>query len=256
MSVIDKFRLEGKVAFITGGSKGLGKAMAEAIAEAGANVAISSRHPEECAEAAGEIRDRTGKEILPLKTDVKVPVEIEKAVKECLEKFGKIDILITSAGINKRYAAEEFPEEDFREIIEVNLMGTWNACKIVGKHMLQRKYGRILTLGSMLSVVSIPQRSAYTASKGGVLQLTRTLALEWAEHNITVNCICPGPFHTAINEQIFRNPEIRKFFLDNIPLGRFGKLEEIGALAVFLASDACPYITGASIFIDGGWTLK
>ncbi len=255
MSVIDRFRINGKVAFITGGSRGLGKAMAESIADAGANVAISSRHLEDCVKTAEEISNKTGKEILPLKIDVKNAFEIEEGVKKTIKKFGKIDILITSAGINYRYPAEEFPEEKFREVMEINFFGTQRTCQIVGREMIKRKYGRIITIGSMLSLVSIPGRTAYTSSKAGVLQFTRTIALEWAKYNITANCVCPGPFDTEMNREIFKNPEIKKFFLDNVPLGRFGELEEIGSLAVFLSSDACPYITGDCILIDGGWTI-
>jgi NAD(P)-dependent dehydrogenase (short-subunit alcohol dehydrogenase family) len=242
LSIIDKFRLDGKVAFITGGSKGLGKAMALAMADAGANLVIVSRHRDE-----GQ---------MAIEADVRIGEQVEGAVSMALERFGKIDILVTSAGVNIRHPIEEFPEEEFRDVLDTNLFGTWICCKVVGRHMMERRYGRVITIGSILSVVSIPGRTAYAASKGGVLQLTRTLALEWAPYGITVNCICPGPFVTEMNEAIFRDPKVRDFFLSNIPLGRFGEMEEIGSLAIFLASDACPYMTGAAIFVDGGWTAR
>jgi len=254
MGILEKFKLDGKVAFITGGSRGLGKAMAEAIGQAGGNVVVVSRNVEECKKVAKEIEEKTGKKSLGMKVDVRNQKEIEEAVKKTIEEFGKIDILITSAGINIRKPAETFPFDEFSRIIDTNFYGTWHCCRIVGKYMIERRYGRIITIGSILSTVTLPERTAYSSSKGGVLQLTKTLAVEWAKYNITVNCICPGPFETAINEKIFKNPEIRKFFLERIPMGRFGKVEEVGALAVFLSSDACPYITGTAIYIDGGWT--
>jgi NAD(P)-dependent dehydrogenase (short-subunit alcohol dehydrogenase family) len=256
LSIIDKFRLDGKVAFITGGSKGLGKAMALAMADAGANLVIVSRHRDEGQMALEEISERTGAKGMAIEADVRIGEQVEGAVSMALERFGKIDILVTSAGVNIRHPIEEFPEEEFRDVLDTNLFGTWICCKVVGRHMMERRYGRVITIGSILSVVSIPGRTAYAASKGGVLQLTRTLALEWAPYGITVNCICPGPFVTEMNEAIFRDPKVRDFFLSNIPLGRFGEMEEIGSLALFLASDACPYMTGAAIFVDGGWTAR
>lgn len=256
MSIIDRFRLDGKVAFVTGGSKGLGKAMASAMADAGADIVLLSRHGEEVKKALDEISGRTGAKGIAVEADVRVYSQVEKAVDMALDGFGKIDILITSAGINIRHPIEDFPEEELRDVLDTNLIGTWFCCKAVGKHMMERRYGRVITIGSILSVVSIPGRTAYAMSKGGVLQLTRTLALEWAQYGITVNCICPGPFMTEMNEPIFRDPKVRDFFLSNIPLGRFGEMEEIGSLAVFLASDACPYMTGTAVFIDGGWTAR
>jgi NAD(P)-dependent dehydrogenase (short-subunit alcohol dehydrogenase family) len=250
------FRLDGKCAFVTGGSSGLGYAIAEAFAASGADVAIMSRRLNAVRTAAKKIKSSTKKNALAVAGDVRNEKDIKNAVKKIISRFGKIDILVTSAGINIRRPSADFPDKEFHEVLETNLFGTWLCCKIVGNYMIGRRYGRIITLGSMMSIISLPERAAYSASKAGVLQITRTLALEWAKYNITVNCICPGPFDTEINAQIFSNPAIRKFFLDNIPVGRFGIPEEVGALAVFLASDACPYMTGSPILVDGGWTAR
>jgi len=254
MSVLEKFSLKGKTAIITGGTSGLGKAMAEALAEAGADISIIGRRKELGLKVEKEISEKTGKKVIFINGDVRNIEDIKNFVKKTIDVFGKIDILINSAGINIRKNAEEVTDEEAREMFDTNFFGTFNTCKIVGKHMIERKYGRIINIGSMLSFVTIPGRSIYSSTKGAVLQLTKTLAVEWAKYNITVNCICPGVFNTPINEKILKDPEIKKFFLERIPAGRIGEPEEIGPLAVFLASDACPFLTGSAILIDGGWT--
>ncbi|MCS7180443.1 MAG: SDR family oxidoreductase [bacterium] len=189
-----------------------------------------------------------------IKGDVRKYKDIENFVERTIKEFGKIDILITSAGINIRKNAEEFTIEEAKDLFDTNFFGTWYTCKIVGKHMIEKKYGKIITVGSILSFVTIPGRSIYSSTKGAIIQLTKTLAVEWAKYNITVNCICPGVFNTEINEKILKDPDIKKSFIEKIPVGRIGEPEEIGPLAVFLASDACPFITGSTILIDGGWT--
>lgn len=252
--MLEKFSLNEKSALITGGTKGLGKAMAEALATAGAKISIVGRNDEEGQKVAEEIKKKTGKEIIFIKGDVRKSEDIKNFVRKTIEEFEKIDILITSAGINIRKNAEEITEDEYKDLFETNFFGTWLTCIEVGRHMIKRKYGRIITVGSMLSFVTIPGRSIYASTKGAIIQLTKTLAVEWAKYNILVNCICPGVFNTPINEKILKNEESRKFFIERIPLGRIGEPEEIGPLAVFLASDACSYMTGASIIIDGGWT--
>lgn len=252
--MLEKFSLDKKKAIITGGSKGLGKQMALSLSEAGAEVIIISRNSINGKKTAEEIEKRTGNNCIFLKCDVKKYKQVEKCVEKAIKKMGKIDILITSAGINFRHQAVDFPEDNFRDVIETNFFGTWYFCKLVGRHMVKRKYGKIITLGSILSSVTLPGRTAYSSSKGAVLQLTKTLAVEWAKYNITVNCLCPGPFETPMNEKIFKDRKVRKYFLERIPAKRFGKIEEIGDIAVFLSSDASSFITGSAIFIDGGWT--
>jgi|YelNatPaOPRAMG01_1025707.scaffolds.fasta_scaffold188816_1 NAD(P)-dependent dehydrogenase (short-subunit alcohol dehydrogenase family) len=254
MKVLKKFSLDGKTALITGGTKGLGKEMAKALADTGAEIAIIGRDENTGENAKNEIMKETGKRVIFIKGDVRKFEDIENFVEITLKELGKIDILITSAGINLRKNAEDFTIEEAKDVFDTNFFGTWYTCKIVGRHMIERKYGRIITIGSMLSFITIPGRSIYSSTKGAILQLTKTLAVEWAKYNITVNCICPGVFDTPINEKILKDPEIKKFFLEKIPAGRIGNPEEIGPLAVFLASDACPFITGSAILIDGGWT--
>ncbi|MCM8808941.1 MAG: glucose 1-dehydrogenase [Candidatus Omnitrophica bacterium] len=254
MKVLEKFSLKGKTALITGGTSGLGKEMAKSLLEAGAEVAIIGKDEEKGVKVKQELIEKTGQKTIYIKGDVRKSEDIENFVKLTIENFGKIDILITSAGINIRKNAEDLTIEEVRDLFDTNFFGTWYTCKIVGKHMIERRYGRIITIGSILSFVTIPGRSIYSSTKGAIIQLTKTLAVEWAKYNITVNCICPGVFNTPINEIIFKDPEIKKSFLEKIPVGRIGNPEEIGPLAVFLSSDACPFITGSAILIDGGWT--
>ncbi|HOK56278.1 MAG TPA: SDR family oxidoreductase [bacterium] len=254
MKILQKFSLEGKSALVTGGTKGLGKEMAKALAEAGAEVAIVGREEKAGEDTKKQIIEETSKKIIFIKGDVRKFEDIENFVRITIEEFGKIDILITSAGINIRKNTEDLTVEEAKEIFDTNFFGTWYTCKIVGKYMIERKYGKIVTIGSMLSFVTLPGRSLYSSTKGAIVQLTKTLAVEWAKYNITVNCICPGVFNTPINEKILKDPEIKKFFIEKTPAGRIANPEEIGPLAVFLASDACPFITGSTILIDGGWT--
>ncbi|MCM8784728.1 MAG: glucose 1-dehydrogenase [Candidatus Omnitrophica bacterium] len=251
---MEKFSLEGKSALVTGGTSGLGKEMAKSLLEAGAEVSIIGRDEEKGIKVKQELIKETGKKTIFIKGDVRKFGDIENFVRLTIEEFGKIDILITSAGINIRKNAEDFTIEETKDLFDTNFFGTWYTCKVVGKHMIDRMYGRIITVGSILSFVTIPGRSIYCSTKGAIIQLTKALAVEWAKYNITVNCICPGVFNTPINEIIFKDPEIKKTFLEKIPIGRIGQPEEIGPLAVFLSSDACPFITGSTILIDGGWT--
>jgi NAD(P)-dependent dehydrogenase (short-subunit alcohol dehydrogenase family) len=254
MNVLEKFSLKGKTAIITGGTSGLGKAMAESLANAGADISIIGRRKELGLQVEREISEKTGRKVLFINGDVRYIEDVKNFVKKVMEEFGKIDILINSAGINIRKNVEEMSEEEAKEVFETNFWGTWNTCKIVGKYMIEKKYGRIINIGSMLSFVTLPGRSIYASTKGAIVQLTRTLAIEWAKYNITVNCICPGVFDTPINEKILKDPEIKKFFLERIPIGRLGNPEELGPLAIFLSSDACPFLTGSAIIVDGGWT--
>jgi gluconate 5-dehydrogenase len=248
--------MHGKVAIVTGGSKGLGKAMAGALAEAGARVVVCSRDEEKVQAVAEELRATYGPACRGYRCDVTDPDEVEAVVTGTLHEFGQIDVLINNAGINLRGPIEELSLDTFRQVQETNVTGPWLACRAVASHMKARHYGRVINVGSTLSVVAIPDRTPYASSKGAVLQLTRALAIEWAPYNITVNAILPGPFGTEMNRRFLDDPEQYKAFSAQVPLGRWGELEEIGGLALFLASDASSFVTGAAITIDGGWTAR
>ncbi len=256
MNIWDRYRMDGKVALITGGSRGLGKQMGKALAEAGAGVVLCSRGREQVEAAAHELSETTGQRCRGRSCDVGDPEQVEALVAWTLEEYGQIDVLINSAGINIRRPIEDLSLEEFLQVQTTNVTGTWLTCRAVASHMKARRYGRVINVGSTLSIISIPERTPYAASKGAVLQLTRTLALEWAPYNITVNAIMPGPFATEMNQTLLQDPEKVEWFTSRVPLGRWGELEEIGGLALFLASDASSFVTGAGISIDGGWTAQ
>lgn len=254
MSILDRFRLDDRVAIITGGSRGLGRAMAGALGEAGARVVVTSRNAGRAEAVAQELQAAHGRPCRGYGSDVRDPDQVSALVADVLAEFGQIDVLINNAGINIRKPIEELSLEEFRQVQDTNLTGVWLMCREVSSHMKSRRYGRVINFGSILSVISMPGRTPYASSKGAVLQLTKTLALEWAPYGITANAILPGPFGTEMNRSLLDDPERYAAFVAQIPLGRWGEPEEIGGLALFLASDASSFVTGAGILIDGGWT--
>lgn len=256
-NALDLFRLENRRALVTGGAKGLGRVMAEALAEAGADVAITSRTLSECQQAADEISRSTGRRTAAVACDVTQKAEVERLAEDVEKQIGgPIDILVNNAGINIRGVAEELSEADWDAVIATNLKAPFLCARAFGPGMCQRGWGRVINLGSILSVIAIPGRAPYASSKAGVLNLTRVLALEWATRGVTVNAICPGPFATDMNKQLINDPAAYKAFVQKIPMGRWGELHEIAGAAIFLASDAASFVTGSALFIDGGWTAQ
>lgn len=254
MNILDRFRLDGKVAVVTGGTKGLGKAMAEGLAAAGAQIAVISRHGDEAGAVAAELSAAKGQACRGYACDVTQPDQVDALIPQILKDFGQIDILINNAGINLRGAIDELSVDEFLRVQALNVTGPWLMCRAVAPHMKERRSGRVINMGSTLSIIALADRTPYATSKGAILQMTRALALEWAPYNITVNAMLPGPFATEMNLPLKQDPDTYAAFVAKIPLGRWGELEEIQGLAVFLASDASSFVTGAGIAIDGGWT--
>jgi NAD(P)-dependent dehydrogenase (short-subunit alcohol dehydrogenase family) len=250
------FKLDGKVALITGGCQGLGLEFSRALANAGASVVVTSRDERKAQAAAEAIRKETGRDTLGLSADVTDFHRMEAVTHKVVDTFGRLDILINNAGVNVRKPILEYDEQSWDLVQTTNLKAPFLCAKAVVPQMIKQKFGRIINIASMLGTVALPERSAYCSSKGGLIQLTKVMALEWAEHNITANAVCPGPFATDINQAVINNPVANQFFLDHLPIKRWGKPEELTGLMVYLASDLSSFMTGSAIVIDGGWTSE
>jgi NAD(P)-dependent dehydrogenase (short-subunit alcohol dehydrogenase family) len=247
--------LQGRTAVITGASKGLGKEMALALAGAGAKVALVSRNQAQLESVAAAART-LGTEAEVFVADVTDEAAVQKTEAAVMSRFGKVQILINNAGLNIRKPSHEFTLADWRTVLDTNLTSVFLMCRAFVPHLKGQGYGRVLNLTSIMSHVGLAQRTAYCASKSGLLGFTRALALELASERVTVNGISPGPFATEMNQPILQNPEANAQFISKIPVGRWGEVREVGRLALYLCSEDAGFITGTDILIDGGWTAQ
>ena len=253
---IKQFDLSGKAALITGGSKGLGFAMAAGLVSAGARVMLVNRNAAEGSRASKQIINDYGGKAISFSADVTDVNQTEAMAKHAIDAFGQIDILINSAGINIRGAIDKLAPEDFAKVMQVNVNGTWLCSRAVIPFMKKSGSGKIINLASTLGLVGLANRTPYASSKGAVVQMTRALALELAPFNINVNAICPGPFLTEMNMPIAETEDGKKFVVGATALGRWAELREIQGAAIFLASDAASYMIGSMLTVDGGWTAS
>ena len=268
-----EYNLEGKLAIVTGAGRGIGKAISLVLAEAGADIVVAARTKEQIEKTAKEVR-RLGRSALAIPTDVTRADQVEHMVKKTISEFGKVDILVNNAGIARpkqlvplpgikfpgwqrvRDLNSELSEEEWHLTMDTNLTSIFLCTRAVGPYMLSRRYGKVINISSRNANTGDPYRVHYNTSKAALSMFTRCMAIEWAPFNINVNAIAPGAFYTELSAEAFENPELKEQMIKSIPLGRAGELREIGLLALYLASEASNYMTGQTIYIDGGVTAK
>ena len=253
MDVLHQFSLEGKVAIVTGSSRGIGRAIAEGLAGAGAAVTVNGRDPETTQTAASAIV-AAGGESLAVVADVSDATEVDRLIDTTVANFGRLDILVNNAGISPYFKpAETMAEAEWDEILKVNLKGVFLCCRAAGRAMIPRKSGRVINISSIGGTVALPRLVAYCSAKGAIHQLTRVLAVEWAPHQVLVNAIAPGFIETDLTKGLRESPKHLESLIRQVPLGRLGQPAEIVGTAIYLASDAASYVTGQMLHVDGGW---
>jgi len=252
MSVLDEFRLDGKVSIVTGASRGLGEAMAEALAEAGSHLVLAARSEDALMSVAERIRS-LGVKALAVGVDVAEERELDCLVERTMDEFGRIDVLVNNAGATARHPAIDFPVEEWDPVLTVNLRSVFLLCQKVARVMMRQGGGKIINVASLLSEIGVPFIPAYAASKGGIRQLTKALAVEWAQYNIRVNAIGPGYFRTELTESLYRDPERHRRIIERLAIKRWGEPDDLKGAVVYLASKASDYVTGQILYVDGGW---
>ena len=252
MSRFSMFDLTGKVAIVTGGYHGIGRGIAEGLAEAGADIVICARNQERCAEACKEI-EKLGVKAVPIRCDISKSEEVEDLVAKAVKAFGKINILVNNAGVGgSEKPILEMSDEDWDYAVNIDLRGAFFCARAAAKEMMKQGGGKIINVASITAFIAMANMSAYCASKGGLVQLTKVMALEFINYNIQVNALCPGYFLTPINRKLFESEKGKKIIQNNIPMGRLGKVEELKGTAIYLASSSTDFMTGSCIIIDGG----
>ena len=254
LDVLESFRLQGRVALVTGASRGFGEVIASALAEAGASLALLARG-ERVHEVARTLSAEHGVECRAWQCDVGDAGAVQETVAAAIADCGGLHIVVNNAGLNIRGPIEELSVEQYRQVQDANVTSMWLVCRAAAAHLKAQRYGRVVNIGSLLSILGMPERTPYAVSKAGVLALTRVLALEWAPAGITVNCIIPGVFATEMNRPLLDDPETRAGVAAKVPLGRWGEPAEVAGMALYLAGDAASYVTGAALTVDGGWSV-
>ncbi|PYN97548.1 MAG: 2-deoxy-D-gluconate 3-dehydrogenase [Candidatus Rokuibacteriota bacterium] len=247
--------LAGKVAIVTGGSRGLGRSIAIALATAGADVAVAARSKADLEETAGLV-ERAGRRAIAVPTDVTSYAEVERLIEATRSAFGRLDVLVNNSGVAKVQPLVEWRPDDWRAVVDVNLGGVFNGCRAAAPYFIAQRAGKVINISSMLAAVGLSGYTIYSATKGAIIAFTRTLGVEWARHNVQVNAIAPGWFATDMSAPAFgpENPKVAERLLRDIPARRTGRPDEIGPLAVYLASSASDFMTGQTLFLDGGHT--